>query len=87
MPSCARRLHLAALGREWIAAWNSRDLERVLALYAEDCEMDLEHMKIPAFPFTVTDWSKMAAATYPGETGQSDLAHARHRDLPRCGWS
>jgi ketosteroid isomerase-like protein len=24
--------HLAALGREWIAAWNSHDLERVLAL-------------------------------------------------------
>ena len=27
---------LAALGREWIAAWNSHDLERVLALYDED---------------------------------------------------
>lgn len=31
--------HLAALGREWISAWNSRDLERVLALYAEDSEI------------------------------------------------
>src|SRR3954470_15606482 len=30
---------LASLGREWIAAWNSHDLERVLALYAEDSEM------------------------------------------------
>jgi ketosteroid isomerase-like protein len=30
---------LAALGREWIAAWNSHDLERILALYAEDAEM------------------------------------------------
>src|SRR4051812_34275198 len=30
---------LTALGREWIAAWNSHDLERVLALYAEDSEM------------------------------------------------
>ena len=28
-------------------------------------------MKIPGFPFTVTDWSKMAAVTYPGETGQA----------------
>ncbi len=27
---------LAALGREWIAAWNSHDRERILALYAED---------------------------------------------------
>jgi ketosteroid isomerase-like protein len=30
---------LAAVGREWIAAWNSHDLERVLTLYAEDSEM------------------------------------------------
>ncbi|MFZ2158492.1 MAG: nuclear transport factor 2 family protein [Bradyrhizobium sp.] len=30
---------LAALGRDWISAWNSRDLERVLALYAENAEM------------------------------------------------
>ena len=30
---------LTALGRDWIEAWNSHDLERVLALYAEDSEM------------------------------------------------
>ena len=41
-------------------------------------------MKIPAFPFTVTDWSKMAAVTYPGETGQAiwrtlDIADLRVR--------
>ena len=41
--------HLAALGRDWIAAWNSRDLERVLSLYAEDAEMTSEH--IPALGF------------------------------------
>jgi ketosteroid isomerase-like protein len=40
---------LAALGREWIAAWNSRDLERVLSLYAEDSEMTSD--KIPALGF------------------------------------
>jgi ketosteroid isomerase-like protein len=40
---------LAAVGREWIAAWNSRDLERVLALYAEDCEMTSD--RIPALGF------------------------------------
>jgi ketosteroid isomerase-like protein len=27
---------LATLGRDWIAAWNSHDLEWVLALYSED---------------------------------------------------
>ena len=40
---------LAALGREWIAAWNSHDLERVLALYDDDSEMTSD--KIPAFGF------------------------------------
>src|SRR5512146_19339 len=41
--------HLAALGRDWIAAWNARDLERVLALYAEDSEMTSD--RIPAMGF------------------------------------
>ena len=26
-------------------------------------------MKIPALPFTVTDWSKVDASRHPGETG------------------
>src|SRR5687768_5603378 len=30
---------LIALGQRWIAAWNSRDLERILTLYADDAEM------------------------------------------------
>jgi len=40
---------LAALGRDWIAAWNSHDLERVLAMYAEDSEMTSD--RIPALGF------------------------------------
>jgi ketosteroid isomerase-like protein len=40
---------LAALGREWVEAWNSRDLERVLTLYAEDTEMTSD--RIPAMGF------------------------------------
>jgi ketosteroid isomerase-like protein len=38
---------LAALGREWVAAWNSRDLERVLTFYSEDAEMT--SVRIPEF--------------------------------------
>ena len=38
---------LAALGREWIEAWNSRDLERVLAFYSDDAEMT--SVRIPEF--------------------------------------
>ncbi len=30
---------LNALALEWVAAWNAHDLERVLALYAEDASM------------------------------------------------
>lgn len=40
---------LTALGRDWIAAWNARDLERVLALYADDAEMTSD--RIPAMGF------------------------------------
>jgi len=28
-------------------------------------------MKIPALPFTVTDWSDIAPTVHPGETGQA----------------
>jgi hypothetical protein len=28
-------------------------------------------MKIPALPFTVTDWSQVTAATHAGESGQA----------------
>jgi hypothetical protein len=52
MPASHDATHLAALGREWIAAWNSRDLERVLKLYAEDAEMTSD--KIQAFGFDST---------------------------------
>jgi ketosteroid isomerase-like protein len=37
------------LGRQWVEAWNSRDLERVLTLYSEDAEMTSAH--IPALGF------------------------------------
>lgn len=39
----------ATLGRQWIEAWNSRDLERVLALYADEVEMTSD--KIPQLGF------------------------------------
>jgi hypothetical protein len=30
---------LVALGKGWIEAWNSHDLDRILSLYADDAEM------------------------------------------------
>ncbi|MBR0874663.1 nuclear transport factor 2 family protein [Bradyrhizobium tropiciagri] len=49
MPDHFEPSHLATLGRGWIAAWNSHDLERVLTLYAEDAEMTSD--RIPALGF------------------------------------
>ena len=49
MPDFHEPSRLAALGRDWIAAWNARDLERVLAMYSEDTEMTSD--RIPAFGF------------------------------------
>ena len=46
MPASHHPQDLAALGRQWVEAWNSRDLERVLSLYAEDTEMTSD--RIPA---------------------------------------
>ena len=39
MPDHHQPAELAALGRKWIDCWNSRDLERVLALYDDAAEM------------------------------------------------
>ena len=49
MPAHHDAKQLAALGRDWIAAWNSHDLERVLALYSDDFEMTSD--KVPALGF------------------------------------
>jgi len=40
---------LAALGRTWVDAWNTRDLERVLKLYDEAAVMTSD--RIPALGF------------------------------------
>jgi ketosteroid isomerase-like protein len=49
MPSPTDAARLVALGNEWIAAWNARDLERVLKLYAEDIEMTSPHIHTMGF--------------------------------------
>ena len=41
--------YCAALGKQWIDAWNSHDLERILALYADEAEMTSD--KIPLLGF------------------------------------
>jgi len=36
----------AALGKQWIDAWNSHDLERILALYSDDSEMTSDKISL-----------------------------------------
>lgn len=61
---------LAALGREWIAAWNSRDLERVLALYAEDIEMTSDRITALGFDASGTLHGKENLRAYWGKALQ-----------------
>jgi len=49
MPDHHPPARMATLGRNWIAAWNAHDLDRVLALYADDFEMTSD--RIPALGF------------------------------------
>ena len=67
MPTAHDASRLAALGREWIAAWNSRDLERVLALYAEDCEMTSDKIQALGFDSSGTLSGKAKIRTYWGK--------------------
>jgi ketosteroid isomerase-like protein len=64
MPTSHDATHLAALGREWIAAWNSRDLERVLKLYAKDAEMTSDKIQALGFDSTGTLESKAKIRIY-----------------------
>ncbi len=57
----------AALGRDWIAAWNSHDLERVLALYAEDSEMTSDKVQALGFDSTGTLRGKASLRMYWGK--------------------
>ena len=49
MPAPYQPHALAALGRDWVDAWNARDLERVLTMYSEDVEMTSD--RIPPLGF------------------------------------
>jgi ketosteroid isomerase-like protein len=48
-PQAHQPADLATLAREWIALWNSRDLEGVLALYADDFEMTSDKIQLLGF--------------------------------------
>ena len=55
---------LQKLATEWIAAWNTRDLERVLALYTDDSEMTSPYIVSLGFEASGTLRGKDALRAY-----------------------
>ncbi|MFL6810050.1 MAG: nuclear transport factor 2 family protein [Bradyrhizobium canariense] len=49
MPNHHQPSSLAELGRTWVAAWNARDLERVLTLYDENTVMTSDRIPMLGF--------------------------------------
>lgn len=80
MPTAHDATQLAALGREWIAAWNSRDLERVLALYAEDAEMTSDKIQALGFDSAGTLAGKAKIRIYWGKSADAAARFALHPD-------
>lgn len=58
---------LAALGRTWVEAWNTRDLERVLTLYDEAAVMTSDRIPMLGFDASGTVRGKVALRTYWGK--------------------
>lgn len=55
---------LLKLAGEWIAAWNSRDVERVLTLYTDDAEMSSQKIVALGFDASGTLRGKGALRAY-----------------------
>jgi ketosteroid isomerase-like protein len=67
MPAHRPASELAALGREWVEAWNSRDLERVLTFYSEEAEMTSPRIPEIALETSGTLHGKDALRAYWGK--------------------
>jgi ketosteroid isomerase-like protein len=55
---------LLSLGERWIAAWNARDVERVLTLYTDDAEMTSPYIVTLGFDACGTLCGKDALRAY-----------------------
>ena len=67
MPAPYQPHALAALGRDWVDAWNARDLERVLTLYDEAALMTSDRIPMLGFDASGTVLGKDALRTYWGK--------------------
>ncbi|SFO31048.1 SnoaL-like domain-containing protein [Bradyrhizobium sp. Ghvi] len=57
----------AALGRTWVEAWNTRDLERVLMLYDDAVVMTSDRIPTMGFDASGTVQGKQALRAYWGK--------------------
>jgi len=67
MPLPHQPSDLALLGRTWIEAWNSRDLERVLTLYDDNAEMTSDRIPLMGFDASGTVRGKESLRAYWGK--------------------
>ncbi|WP_027543079.1 nuclear transport factor 2 family protein [Bradyrhizobium sp. WSM2254] len=67
MPQHHQPTSLAALGRTWVEAWNTRDLERVLTLYDEAAVMTSDRIPALGFDASGTVRGKDALRAYWGK--------------------
>ncbi|MGY8661229.1 nuclear transport factor 2 family protein [Bradyrhizobium sp. UFLA05-109] len=67
MPHHHQPSELAALGRTWIEAWNSRDLERVLALYDDAAGMTSDRIQALGIDASGTLHGKASLRAYWGK--------------------
>ncbi|MDA9492773.1 nuclear transport factor 2 family protein [Bradyrhizobium sp. CCBAU 11361] len=67
MPQHHQPSSLAALGRTWVEAWNTRDLERVLTLYDETAVMSSDRIPALGFDASGTVRGKDALRAYWGK--------------------
>lgn len=57
-------MNVADFASDWIAAWNSHDLDRVLRFYTDDLEMSSPHIKDIAGEATGTLHGKASVRAY-----------------------
>lgn len=67
MPNHHQPSDMDALGRTWIDTWNSRDLERVLALYDDAAEMTSDRVQALGLAESGTLRGKEALRGYWGK--------------------
>jgi ketosteroid isomerase-like protein len=82
MPQHHQPSTLAALGRTWLEAWNARDLERVLTLYAEDTVMTSDRIPAMGFDASGTVRGKDALTGVLGQGARPAAGAAFYTDRP-----